>query len=66
MDGNTLVAEASCKHLAGVELRSLSREERNSQDAYEMAVLGRAQELNVSTNIASVDRSPKLSLLQIA
>ena len=51
MDGNTLVAESACKTLASTELHNLSREDRISQDAYEMSVLGRAQELNVSTTL---------------
>ncbi|KAG8161235.1 hypothetical protein KVR01_009499 [Diaporthe batatas] len=46
MDGNPLVAEASWKPLTSMELRSLSREDRSSQDAYEMSLLGRDQELN--------------------
>lgn len=66
MDGNNLRAESACKPLTSVELRSLSHESRSSQDAYEMAVLGRAQELNVSTNTSSLEEDPKLNLLPIA
>lgn len=48
MSSNRFVAESASKPLAGIELRSLSRENKNSQDEHDMAVLGRAQELNVS------------------
>lgn len=54
--------EGSFKPFTGVELHSLSREERSSQDEHDMAVLGRAQELNVSTSKPSLDHVPKLSL----
>jgi hypothetical protein len=48
MDGGTLVA-GTFKPLVSMELHGLSQENEISQDAYDMAMLGRAQELNVST-----------------
>lgn len=48
MSSNRFVAESASKPLAGIAMRSLSRENKNSQDEHDMAVLGRAQELNVS------------------
>lgn len=56
MSGKPSVAEGALKPLTGVELHSLSREDRNSQDEHDMAVLGRAQELNVSENFISRPR----------
>lgn len=57
MSSNHLVEERASKPLAGIELRSLSRDNKNSQDEHDMAVLGRSQELNVSTGHASLDRT---------
>lgn len=65
MKNKLLVLESASKPLAGVELHSLSRENRDSQDEYDMAVLGRAQELNVSTYKRPISRpryKAKLSL----
>lgn len=57
MSSNNFLEERAPKPLAGVELRSLSRENKNSQDEHDMAVLGRAQELNVSTSNPSLDQT---------
>lgn len=56
MSGKPSVAEDGFKTLTGVELHSLSHEDMNSQDEHDMAVLGRAQELNVSENSISRPR----------
>lgn len=62
MSSKLLVADGGFKPLTGVELRSVSREDKNSQDEHDMAVLGRAQELNVSKQNPSLDRGTKLNL----
>lgn len=62
MNSKRFVEEGSFKPLTGVELHSLSREERSSQDEHDMAVLGRAQELNVSTNKPSLGPRYKIKL----
>lgn len=64
MSSKLVVADGAFKPLTGVELRSLSREDKNSQDEHDMAVLGRAQELNVSKQNPSLDRGTKLNLQQ--
>lgn len=56
MTSKLSVAEGAFKPLTGVGLHSLSSQDRNSQDEHEMAVLGRAQELNVSSNNPILDR----------
>lgn len=66
MSSKPSVAEGAFKPLAGVELHSLSHEDRNSQDEHDMAVLGRAQELNVSKNDPSLGRGTKLNLFTTA
>lgn len=66
MSRQSFAAEGAFKPLAGVELRSLSREDKNSQDERDMAVLGRAQELNVSRNHPYLDLGTKLNSITTA
>ena len=62
MNSKPSVIRGSSKPLAGVELYSLSCENKDSQDENDMAVLGRSQELNVSTRKnSSLDRGTKLN-----